>query len=205
LKIEVQGLQGITQPVPLHLTNGGAVTMTGGNSQTMSIKPSDVQSTGTFTTTRTITGVQTGGWNATATVVTFNTCLEDDGDPLRVLLFNVGTGDFIFCQGRSENTAEKPILLSTFPVVDLGGGALVLAGDGIDSAVKPGATSIGPGASLIRAGAITSADFNFTGAQVHVELNEYSHAGSATVQTSNPKKTFTIRDRDTRNNTCSCK
>ena len=206
LKIEVQGLQGITQPIPLHLTNGGAVTMTGGNSQTMSIKPSDVQGNGTFTTTRSITGVRTGAWDATATVVTFDTCLEDDGDPLRVLLFNVATGDFVFCQGRGESTGEKPISISTFPFGnDFSGGVRVQAGDGIDSAVKPGAISIGPGASITKNGTFTSADFNYTQAQIHVELNEYTHSGSAMVQTSNPKKTFTITDRDTRNNTCACK
>ena len=206
LQVEVQGLKGITQPVPLHLTNGGAVTMTGGNSQTMSIKPSDVQSNGSYMTTRTITGVQTGGWIATATVVNFNTCLEDDGDPLRVLLFNVATGDFSFCQGRGESTGQKPIEISTFPFGnDFTGGVRVQAGDGIDSPMKPGATSIGPGASLIKNGTFTSADFNYTRAQIHVELNGYSRTGSATVQTTNPKQAFTITDRDTRNNTCACK
>src|SRR6266850_1435163 len=96
LHVEVQGLQGIAEPVPLHLTKGGVVTMQGGDSQTMSIKPSEVQANGTFTTTRTITGVQNGGWIATATVVVFDHCLQDDNNG-NTLIFSSETGDYRFC------------------------------------------------------------------------------------------------------------
>jgi hypothetical protein len=96
LHVEVNGLQGITQPIPLHLTKGGVVTMQGGDVQTIRIPPSDVNAYGTYTTTRTITGVQAGAWIATATVVVFDVCLQDDktGDRLQ---FNSTTGDYIFC------------------------------------------------------------------------------------------------------------
>jgi len=206
LHVEVNGLQGLSDPVPLHLTNSGAVTMSGGNSQTMSIRPSDVQANGTYTTTRTITGVQTGGWTATATVVNFNICIQDDTDPLRALLFNVATGDFVFCEGRPGSADAKPMSISTFPFENnFRGGVSVQAGDGMDVAVKPGWVSIGPGVSFTKTGAIMAADFHFSSAQIHIDLNEYSHAGSATVQASNSKQMFTITDRDTRNNTCTCR
>lgn len=204
--VQVQGLQGITEAVPLHLTKIGVVAMQGGDSQTMSIKPSDVQSNGTYTTTRTITGRQTGGFSVTATVVTFDTCLEDDGDPLRVLLFNVATGDFVFCQGRGDRAEQSGMSLSTFELLhDYSGGVRVPAGEAIDVRPKPGAVSIGPGESVTRDGTITMADFNFAGGRVQAQVDWSKHTGSATVQLTNPKQRFTITDRDTRNNTCTCK
>jgi hypothetical protein len=208
LKIEVSGLQGITEPVPLHLVKGGVVTMQGGDVQSMTIKPAEVQSNGTFTTTRTITGVQAGVWNASATVVVFNTCLEDDGDPLRVLLFSVTTGDYIFCPGRGSVAGTKPNALSTlnFGGSDFTGGVRVAAGDVNDSGGR-GAdlVSIGPGASMYKNGAVTVADFNYKPGYIHVQIDAFNHTGNAMVQTTKPKQTFTITDHDTRNNTCSCK
>jgi vacuolar-type H+-ATPase subunit E/Vma4 len=208
LKIEVSGLQGITEPVPLHLVKGGVVTMQGGDVQSMTIKPAEVQSNGTFTTTRTITGVQTGVWNATATVVVFDTCLEDDGDPLRVLLFSVTTGDYIFCPGRGNVAGTNPSPLSTlnFGGTDFTGGVRVAAGDVNDSGGSgPGLVSIGPSASMYRNGAVTVADFNYKLGSIHVQIDPFNHTGNAIVQTTKPKQTFTITDRDTRNNTCACK
>jgi hypothetical protein len=208
LKIEVSGLQGITEPVPLHLVKGGVVTMQGGDVQSMTIKPAEVQSNGTFTTTRTITGVQAGVWNASATVVVFNTCLEDDGDPLRVLLFSVTTGDYIFCPGRGSGAGANPNALSTlnFGGSDFTGGVRVAAGDVNDSGGR-GAdlVSIGPGASMYKNGAVTVADFNYKPANIHVQIDGYTNSGNAIVRTTKPKQTFTITDRDTRNNTCGCK
>lgn len=188
LKIEVSGLQGIKEPVPLHLTKGGVVTMQGGDAQTMSIKPAEVQSNGTFTTTRTITGVQTGVWNATATVVVFDFCLQDDNNGNSIIL-NRETGDYIFCQGPSSLVGANPISLST---IDSPGGNLPdLRRDTADY--------------VRRSGTITAAEFNFGGGHIHLQIDDYTHTGNATVQTSNPKRTFTITDRDTRNNTCACK
>ena len=207
LKIEVSGLQGITEPVPLHLVKGGVVTMLGGDVQSMTIKPEEVQSNGTFTTTRTITGVQTGVWNATATVVVFDTCLQDDnsGD---LVVYNSVTGDFIFCQGRRNLAGANPISLSTlnFGGSDFTGGVRVAAGDINDSGGSgPGLVSIGPGASMHRNGAVTVADFNYKPGYIHVQIDGYTNTGNAMVQTTKPKQTFTITDRDTRNNTCGCK
>jgi IPT/TIG domain-containing protein len=217
LRVEVQGLQGITQPIPLHLTNGGAVTMQGGNTQTMSIKPSDVQSNGIYTTTRTITGVQAGLWNATATVVVFDVCLQDDtnGD---LLTFSSTTGDYIFCQSRSGPAGPNPITVSTlnFLGTDFSGGARVPAGDVNQSGGSPAnPVNIEPGASITRTAAITVGDFNYKIGYIHVQIDDYSHTGNASgyvyqqitvPSNASPKKiNFTITDRDTRNNTCACK
>ena len=206
LKIEVSGLQGITEPVPLHLVKGGVVTMQGGDVQSMTIKPAEVQSNGTFTTTRTITGVQTGVWNATATVVVFDTCLQDDNSGDLVVYSSV-TGDFIFCQGRRNLAGANPTSLSTlnFGGTDFTGGVRVAAGDVNDSGGSgAGLVSIGPGASMYKNGAVTVADFNYKPGYIHVQIDPFNHTGNAIVQTTKPKQEFTITDRDTRNNTCTC-
>jgi hypothetical protein len=67
--IEVSGLQGIKKDVPLHLESKGVINMAGGNYQYLSIRPQDVKPDGRYTTTRTITGQQAGGFGVTATVI----------------------------------------------------------------------------------------------------------------------------------------
>jgi len=109
LTTNVTGLQGITKPVPLTLEANGVITMEGGMFQQLFIPPSQVSSDGSYVTTRGITGIQTGGWSATSTVVTqpFNIILRDP-DPPQTLLFNSFTGDYIFCspQGKFSGTAN---------------------------------------------------------------------------------------------------
>src|SRR5258708_9577878 len=112
MSVAVEGLRGITQPVPRKLTKGGVVPMQGGEVQTMSIKPSEVQPNGTFTTTRTITGIQAGVWEATATVVVFDVCLQDDNNGNSIMISR-DTGDYIFCPGRSSQVGSVPISLTT--------------------------------------------------------------------------------------------
>ncbi len=217
LKIEVSGLQGITEPVPLHLVKGGVVTMQGGDVQSMTIKPAEVQSNGTFSTTRGITGVEAGVWNATATVVVFDTCLQDDnsGD---LVVYSSATGDFIFCQGRKNLAGANPISLSTlnFGPADFTGGVRVSAGDiNGNGGSETSAVSIGPGALMYKNGALTVADFNYKPGYLHVQIDSYNHTGNASgfvyqqitvPSNASPKKiNFTITDRDTRNNTCSCR
>ena len=68
LTVEVNGLEGIKQAVPMTLESRGVITMEGGTSQPLVIQPSQVGANGRYSTTRGITGVQTGGWIATATV-----------------------------------------------------------------------------------------------------------------------------------------
>lgn len=69
LTVRVEGLQGISQDVPLRLEKSGVVTMQGGDVQTKSIKPNEVQADGSFTMTRRMTGQQAGAFSVTATVV----------------------------------------------------------------------------------------------------------------------------------------
>jgi hypothetical protein len=98
LTTEVSGLQGINKPVPLTLEAKGVITMEGGMFQPLFIQPPQVGTDGRYITTREITGVQTGGWEATSTVVTqpFNIVLRDP-DPPQTLVLNSFTGDYVFC------------------------------------------------------------------------------------------------------------
>jgi hypothetical protein len=176
--VDVSGLQGIMQPVPLHLVKGGVVSMQGGDVQTMSIKPADVKAGGTFTTARTITGEQTGVFSVVATVVVFDVCLVDDNNGNSIIL-NRETGDYIFCGGA------KPMSLST---MDFGGGVSPQTGRGVEVNSK---------------GSIFNLEHNAPDRRVLINLRGTS--GTATVQTTGSKQKFTITDRDTRNNTCACK
>lgn len=67
--IEVSGLSGIKYDVPLHLEASGVINMAGSNYQYLSIRPQEVKPDGRYTTTRTITGQQAGGFGVTATVI----------------------------------------------------------------------------------------------------------------------------------------
>jgi hypothetical protein len=69
LTITVEGLKGIQQNVPLLLQKEGVVSMEGGDTQTVQIRPSDVRADGTFQTQRTLTGLQAGAFGVTATVI----------------------------------------------------------------------------------------------------------------------------------------
>ncbi len=114
LTVQVSGLQGIREPVPLTLTCGGVITMQGGVFQPLQIQPSQVNSNGTYTTTREITGVQTGGWNATATVVKgpFDACIVDSTNPKPVIRLNTFTGDYAFGSNTGPVLAGqgKPVM-----------------------------------------------------------------------------------------------
>ena len=100
--------------------------MQGGDVQTMSIKPSDVKN-GTFTTTRKITGVQAGAWSATATVVIFNVCLQDDNNG-NTLILSSETGDYVFCKIDPKSGASDA-RVRTDGVMDFHGGLNVQTGD----------------------------------------------------------------------------
>lgn len=91
------------------LESHGVITMVGGNYQPLVIQPSQVGPDGRFTTTRGITGVQTGGWTATGTVVAhrFDFCLQDDSSPQRVILINTFTGDCFFPQPGGVNLGGR--------------------------------------------------------------------------------------------------
>jgi hypothetical protein len=194
LTVRVLGLEGLTQDVPLHLENASpaVVRMDGGDKQTFRITPSALQPDGAFTATRTITGQQAGSFSVTATVVVFNRCLQDDQMPASVVLWDTFTGDYSFCRldskpGSSDNRVR------TDGVMDLRGGVLLATGDTLDLNQQG-------------SGVLT---FQSNNADRRVLINLSAGggvpSGSATIETINPKQTFTIRDRDTRDNTCTCK
>lgn len=69
LTVTVEGLKGIQQNVPLQLQKQGVVSMEGGDTQTVQIRPTDVRADGTFELKRTLTGLQAGAFGVTATVI----------------------------------------------------------------------------------------------------------------------------------------
>ena len=103
LTVQVSGLEGLKEPVPLTLESRGVITMEGGMFQPLFIQPSQVGADGRYTTTRGITGVQAGAWESTATVVTqpFNIVLRDPTPP-QTILVNSFTGDYAFCGGGTK-------------------------------------------------------------------------------------------------------
>jgi hypothetical protein len=71
LRVEVRGLGNLREEIPLRLENRSPQVMTlgGGNAQTLTIHPADVQAGGRYATERILTGVQPGNFMITATVV----------------------------------------------------------------------------------------------------------------------------------------
>ena len=69
--VQVSGLEGITQPVPIKLRNESpsTVNLTGGETQNIAIDPSQVTAGGVFTSTYALTGVRRGSFNIVAKVV----------------------------------------------------------------------------------------------------------------------------------------
>ena len=186
LTVTVEGLEGIKSSVPLHLDNlvPSVVKMEGGDAQTRSIKPAEVKADGTYQINRAIKGQQAGAFRVTATVVVFDVCLQDD-DNGNSLLVSSTTGDYIFCSVR--RAGMSPISINT--IEDFSGGVTLATGSGGDSAP--------PRAWFIL-------EHNTTDRRVLINLNAGFQSGNATVETAKPKQTFTITDRDTRNNTCTC-
>jgi len=64
LAVEVLGLEGLDAPLPLRVVNRtpAVVTLEGGDEQVLTVEPGDVSPGGSFTATRTVTGVRPGGW-----------------------------------------------------------------------------------------------------------------------------------------------
>jgi hypothetical protein len=77
--VEVSGLSGLTQNLPLEVTNGSTnvVKMNGGDTQHFEIKPSAVQANGTYSVDRTLSGIQPGSFILTGTVTWTDTCNQD--------------------------------------------------------------------------------------------------------------------------------
>jgi len=96
--------------VPLTLIAQGVIRLDGGNYQQFMIQPSQVDPQGRYTATVGGTGIEVGGWSATATVVTqpFNIVLRDP-DPPQTILVNSFTGDYVFCGAGPKLTGTGTI------------------------------------------------------------------------------------------------
>ncbi len=189
LTVQVSGLEGIKEPVPLTLESKGVITMEGGIYQPLIIQPSQVGADGRYTTTRGITGVQTGGWEATATVVTgrFNVWLQDDTDPNRIFHFNSLTGDYVFaCGGGSCRTGGTGGTSSQPPTGS--------------SAPPPPVTLTGIGKPAMK-GCIITLSHNAPDRRVFAKLDACTKTGDASVETKSPKANFNITDKNTTDNT----
>lgn len=187
LKVQVTGLSGLTQPVPLTLTSEGVITMDGGPFQQLMIEPKQVDKAGQFTTFRRVTGIQAGGWGATATVVThpYNFCLQDDTDPNRLFHFNSFTGNYVFacgggsCGGGAGGTSSQPPTGSSVP--------------------PPPVTLTGIGKSKMK-GCIITLTHNAPDRRVFARLDACTKTGDASVETTSPKTTINITDKNTADN-----
>ena len=83
LHVEVQGLQGITEPVRVQIQNQTPqnINITGGNTQNILINPSQVTTGGTFNWTTPVTGTGSGGFNITGTIPSSGTTATPTATP----------------------------------------------------------------------------------------------------------------------------
>jgi len=70
LNVQVLGLQGLKEEIPFTLVNKSpaVVSMEGGDSQTVTVTPGEVGSEGTYTISKTLTGIQTGPFSISARI-----------------------------------------------------------------------------------------------------------------------------------------
>ena len=88
LTVQVMGLQGLKEEIPISLENKSptVVSMEGGESQTVTVRPEEVDSEGIYTISRTLTGIQTGPFTISARIspeymtVPLPTTIADDRD-----------------------------------------------------------------------------------------------------------------------------
>jgi len=135
LTVQVTGLAGIRENVPIEMVKTGAVSMSGGDYQHYMIKPGDIRSDGTYVTTRSLTGVVEGGFGVTVTVWDptwrpvviplvpnapvngFN--IQNDGNGGRIILNNVTdptTGKLLDGQHQLDTGCGVPVL-SKIPLI----------------------------------------------------------------------------------------
>jgi hypothetical protein len=227
LTVEVKGLEGIKEDVPLQLDARGVIEMDGGNFQNLRIRPQEIQPGGRYTTTRAITGRQAGGFNVTATVIVrrFDMCLQDDANPRALMRWNSFTGNYAFINLAPDAQPGQPSGKLQPGGGASGGGAsqtggkLQPGGGGGGAAQTGGATQTGgapptdpsppPGGFSLTGvgkpsmkGCIITLSHNAPDRRVFARLDTCTNTGSATIQTTAPKTTFDITDSDTTGNAC---
>lgn len=229
--IEVRGLEGITEDVPLQLDSKGVITMEGGNFQNLRIKPQEITKDGRYTTTRGITGQQAGGFTVTATVIVtrFDFRLQDDTDPNRIFHFNSFTGDYSFTSdrrvgyttvfGRDEIVRDPdspPVRPGGTPqpggTVQPGGttqpggtvqpgGTTPPGGTGTPPIVPPPPVTLTGVGKPVMKGCIITLSHNAPDRRVFARLDACTKTGDASVQTNSPKTDIKITDKNTADST----
>ncbi len=188
LKVVVSGLEGLKQPAPLTLTSEGVITMDGGPFQQLMIEPKQVDNAGQFTTYRRVTGIQAGGWGATATVVThpYNFCLQDDTDPNRVVMWNTFTGNYLFECPTCFVPPGSKAAESAQPSKGQTGGGSAVSGTG----------------QMKMKGCIITLTHNAPDRRVFASLDPCTSSGTTTVENPVAKTRFVITDRNIADNIC---
>jgi hypothetical protein len=172
---------GGSKPTPIRVDCTGQVDMGGGNTQILQAPPSS-DPNATFVFNLPITATKgPGPFSVTATVVVFNVCLQDESNGNQ-LQFNSTTGDYHFC--------------NLFPTV--------AAGDAGRINVSWYNTTTPATGAVTETGCSITLQHNSKDGRVKAQLDRCTQTGSATVQPASSKRTFTIIDKDTRNNTCAC-
>lgn len=190
--IEVSGLQGIINDVPLQLDARGVINMDGGNFQNLRIKPEEIKLDGRYTTDRSITGLAAGGFSVTATVIVgpFDVCLQDDANRAGSFRWNTFTGDYVF----TNPAPPKPP-----------GGTVQPGGTTQTGAPKPpspsGANLAGIGKPSMK-GCIITLSHNAPDRRVFARLDICTKTGDAQVETKSPRTTSEIMDKNTGDNSC---
>ena len=115
LHVQVLGLAGITQDVPLDLVNHSpaVIALEGGVEQHIVIYSKEVLAEGTYSTDRTLTGIVRGGFSITGTVRWEDTCGDDFGGLGLRKQGKAGDFTFEFNWDNKEHevckTSQKPI------------------------------------------------------------------------------------------------
>ncbi len=195
LTVEVNGLAGIKNDLPLQLDATGVILMDGGNFQNLRIKPPEVNREGQYFATRAITGQQAGAFTVVATVVVsrFDVCIADDANRHSGILWNTFTGDYVFV-----NPFPPPRPGGQPPA----GGTSSPSGN---PPVPPGGTGLTGTGKPIMKGCIITLTHNAPDRRVFAKLDACTKTGEASVETTTPKSSATIIDKNVSDNSCGAK
>lgn len=162
LSVQVSGLEGIQSNVPLQLVTTGSANMSGGNMQTLEIRPMDLTSAGNFIRTFDLTGAQTGGFTVTGTIIV--------GDPV------AGGSCKCVCE-----LAKTPIVTAGKSKIDGGGMQHAFKANVAKAACNGNKCSIDKTEYLWSIGAASTAIYTVTGAKKDGETLKLDVTGAGTV------------------------
>lgn len=156
--------------------------MEAGNFQNLRISPTDVNQDGTYTTTKWITGEESGAFTVTATIIVkpFDMCIRSDNSPDTEILLNTFTGNYLFRIPGSQPLAH---------------------GKSPRAAGSSGSRLTGTG-KLTMKDCVISLEHNVVDRRVMSSLDTCSMTGEASVEIRSPRMAFTILDKNTADNFC---